>query len=248
MARGQETQRQRTQANPLELGKFGRLTIKYLRGTLGPLNQVVGRADTNSQSNGGFGGGTYNHWFKITLLQDAWIIIAKGGPRPKYIQTSVYDLNKTPIEGRGIFQGDTVSLENEGRIYYPYVGQVMGAQSDLYNNFDSRRLDKGDERYYPLTPGSYLLCISTTRNELLSYAVAVVIETADLQPFLLLEDGNFVLFEDPEESFIITDVTADYDGSEIHNHSLSEWQAAWRRENKDDEPFPALLIPYTTEQ
>ena len=188
MARSQEAQRQRTQNNPLVLGSFDTLALKYLKGRLGPLNQVVGRADTSQLSNGGFGGGTYNHWFQVNLKRSAWIIVAKSGPRPNYIQTSVYDLNKTPIEGRGIFQADSVETDSGNRIFYPYLGTAMGAQSDLYNTFVPARLDRGDERYYPLEAGGYLICVSTTRNELLDYEVGLVVEFPITEMFISLED------------------------------------------------------------
>jgi hypothetical protein len=188
VARSQEAQRQRTQNNPLVLGSFDTLALKYLKGRLGPLNQVVGRADTSQQSNGGFGGGTYNHWFQINLKNDAWIIVTKSGTRPNYIQTSVYDLNKKPIEGRGVFQGDSVSDGAENGIFYPYIDTVMGAQSDLYNTFVPARLDRGDERYYPLEAGGYLLCVSTTRNEPLDYEVGLVVEFPITEMFISLED------------------------------------------------------------
>lgn len=190
MARGQEAQRQRTQNNPLILGTFDTTSLKYLKGRLGPLNQIVGRADTRQESNGGFGGGTYNHWFRVNLKKSAWIIVAKSGPRPNYIQTSVYDLNKTPIEGRGIFQEDSVVLNDRPEPYYPFFGTVMGSQSDLYNTFSSTRLDRGDERYYPLEAGGYLICISTTRNELLDYEVGLVVEFPINELFIALEDED----------------------------------------------------------
>jgi hypothetical protein len=195
VARSQEAQRQRTQNNPLVLGSFDTLALKYLKGRLGPLNQVVGRADTSQLSNGGFGGGTYNHWFQVNLKRSAWIIVAKSGPRPNYIQTSVYDLNKTPIEGRGIFQADSVETDSGNRIFYPYLGTAMGAQSDLYNTFVPARLDRGDERYYPLEAGGYLICVSTTRNEPLDYEVGLVVEFPVTQLFIALEDeGDIALF------------------------------------------------------
>jgi len=190
VARSQETQRQRTQNNPLVLGSFDTTTLKYLKGRLGPLNQLVGRADTSQQSNGGFGGGTYNHWFQINLQASAWIIVAKSGSRPNYIQTSVYNLDKKPIEGRSIFQADSVALPNGTQNLYPYLGTAMGAQSDLYNTFDGGRLDRGDERYYPLNIGSYLLCVSTTRNELLDYEVGLVIEFPITEMVFALEDED----------------------------------------------------------
>ena len=99
MARSQETQRQRNQNNPLVLGSFDTTSLRYLKGKLGPVNELVGRADTGLQSNGGFGGGTYNNWFQVNLKTSAWIILTKSGSRPNYIQTSVYDADKNPIEG-----------------------------------------------------------------------------------------------------------------------------------------------------
>ncbi len=187
---GSATQRQRTRQNPLALGTFDRTSLRYLKGKLGPENKLIGRADTNQLSNGGFGGGTYNHWFKITLTAPAWIITVKGEPRPKYIQVSAYDLNDVPIQGRGIFDADSVQQNNNGVIYYPYVGHIMSAQSDLYNNFQVKRLDKGDDRYFPLDAGSYLLCVSTTRNEPLDYSLGLVIEIEDTELELLLETGG----------------------------------------------------------
>jgi len=195
VTRGQEAQRQRTQNNPLVLGSFDTTSLKYLKGRLGPLNQLVGRADTSQQSNGGFGGGTYNHWFQVNLKEPAWIIVAKSGTRPNYIQTSVYDLNKQPIEGRGIFQNDSIEVTNGTNTFYPYFATTMGAQSDLYNTFDAGRLDRGDERYYPLSAGGYLLCVSTTRNELLDYEVGLVVEFPITEMFISTEDeGDIDLF------------------------------------------------------
>lgn len=190
-------QRQRTQDNPLNLGTFDTTSLRYLKGSLGPQNKVIGYRDTNQTSNGGFGGGTYNHWFKITLASPAWIITAKGPPRPQYIQVSAYSLDQIPIEGRGIFDADSVPQNNDGTIYYPYVGHVMGAQSNLYNTFTIRRIDRGDDRYFTLNPGSYLLCVSTTRNEPLDYELGLVVEIEDIDPELLLETGgqNYFFYE-----------------------------------------------------
>jgi hypothetical protein len=50
------------------------------------------------------------------------------------------------------------------------------------------RLDRGDDRYYPLSAGSYLICISSTRNETLSYELGVVIEFPVDESFFELED------------------------------------------------------------
>lgn len=187
------SQRSRTQNNPLSLGTFSQTSLRYLQGTLEPTYQL--------QTNG-FGGGTYNHWFSVELTSPAWIILRKDGERSKYIQLSFYDLNHIPIEGRSIFQADSVEgnfiFDAEDEVYYPYVGHAMGAQSDLYNTFDRFRLDKGDERYYPLGAGRYLICVSNTRNEPINYNVGVVIEFPNEDLFVLLEDldGSKLCLED----------------------------------------------------
>lgn len=245
--RTSQQQRQRTKNDPLVLGSFSQLSVRNLTGTLGPKNQVIGRSDTRFISNGGFGGGSYNHWFQINLVSPAWIIIAKGGSRPKYINVSTYDLNFNPIEGRSIFDADSVSEALDGEIYHPYVGHMMNKQSDLYNNFDPTRLDKGDERYYPLEAGSYLLCISTTRNEPLNYEVAFVVEFPTTTFDILLEDYAYLLYEDTQESYVIADTTADYVENDLHTHSLSDWDEAWRREHQQGVPFPAVLVPLATQ-
>ncbi len=188
MSRSSVSQPQRTQNNPLSLGTFSQTSLRYLKGTLGPQWKVVGRADTNQTSNGGIGGGTFNHWFVVTLAEPGWIILAKGPPRPNYIQISAYDLDKTPIQGNPIFQADSVEVNTNGDIYIPYLDTVMSAQSDLYNTFNRTRLDRGDDRYYPLGAGSYLICISSTRNETLEYELGVVIEFPVDESFFELED------------------------------------------------------------
>lgn len=240
-------QRQRTKENPLVLGTFDQLSVRCLTGTLGPKNQVIGRADTGSTSNGGFGGGAYNHWFQINLASPAWIIIVKSGPRPKYINVSTFDLNLNPIEGRSIFDADSISETIDGDVYHPYVGHMMNKQSDLYNNFVASRLDKGDERYYPLNTGSYLLCVSTTRNEPLDYEVSFVVEFPTTTFDILLEDYNYLLYEDTAESYVIADTITDYVETDVHSHSLSDWDTAWQREHQQGVPFPAALVPLTTQ-
>ena len=254
--RNQQPQRQRTKNNPLNLGTFSQTSLRLLKGSLGPTSQVIGRADTWDASNGGYGGGAFNHWFQINLAVNAWIITIKGEPRPKYIQVSAYDLNQNPIQARNIFDKDSISTTVNGEIYYPYVGHTMNAQSDLYNNFDPNRLDLGDNRYFVLPPGSYLLCISTTRNEPLAYSVGLVIEVEDFQPEYLLETGgrDYLVFEtatsptallDPE-NHIYCDVTKNYAGEQEHQHSLGEWRDAWEREHQADNRFPNIFLPLAT--
>lgn len=245
--RNQSTQRQRTQKNPLNLGTFRQLSLRYLKGNLGPENRLVGRSDTGQLSNGGYGGGAYNHWFKIGLIDPGWLIFAKGGERSKYINLSTYDLNLKPIEARGIFDADSVVTQSNGDIYHPYVGHVMAAQSDLYNLYDPNRLDKDDDRYFPLEVGEYLLCISSTRNEPISYEVAMVVEFPVTDFYLDLEDYTYLLFEDTVASYIESDVTDNYEEVDLHEHSLTDWDAAWKREHQDCDPFPAVLVPLTTQ-
>lgn len=188
MSRSSVSQPQRTQNNPLNLGTFSQTALRYLRGTLGAQWKPVGRADTNQTSNGGIGGGTFNHWFVVTLAEPGWIILTKGPPRPKYIQVSAYDLNKTPIQGNPIFDADSIRTTTNRSVYIPYLDTVMSAQSDLYNTFNRLSLDRGDDRYYPLNAGSYLICISSTRNETLAYELGVVIEFPVDEAFFELED------------------------------------------------------------
>lgn len=231
-----QTQRQRTKESPLVLGPFDQLSIRNLTGSLGPKNKVV---------SGGYGGGTYNHWFRIDISADAWIILAKGGRNPNYINVSAYDLNLTPIEGRSPFDKDSISETIDGEVYYPYLGHVMNKQSDLYNNFVPNRLDKGDLRYYPLKKGSYLLCISSTRNENIDYEVAFVVEFPITGFDLLLEDYALMLYEDG--GYVVADTTPNYVENDRHTHSLSEWDEAWQRERQQGVPFPAILVPLATQ-
>jgi hypothetical protein len=247
MSRLQTTQRQRTQDNPLFLGEFSQLSIRALKGSLGPENKLIGRSDTSLNSNGGFGGGTYNHWFSIRILKPAWIIVAKGGVKPKFINVSTYDLGLNPIQSRGIFQDDSITVDKDGSVYNPYVGHVMNAQSDLYNTFDPKRLDRDDERYFPLGVGTYLICISSVRNEPVDYDIAVVVEFTEGEFDLLLENYTLLLLEDSDgQSFFEADVTETYAGQDVHEHSLTAWQTAWEREHQQDDRFPAILVPLTT--
>lgn len=175
----------------MNLGTFDNLALRFLTGKLGPEYKVT--AD-------GYGGGTFNHWFQINILRPAWIIATKAGSaRPQYLNVSFYDLNETPIDGRNPFDADSIvegrSLTTE-QLYYPYLDTFMGAQSNLYNTFERLRLDRGDDRYYPLQAGSYLLCVSSTRNESLDYGVGLIIEFPITELLLALEDFELYLRED----------------------------------------------------
>ena len=238
MSRNQTTQRQRTANNPLLVGSFDETSIRYLTGKLG---------GSHTPQSGGYAGGTLNHWFKLKIETAAWIILTKAGGYEKYFNVSAYDLNRNPIQGRAIFDDDSITIVSDGEVFNPYIGHVMGAQSDLYNNFDARRLDKGDSRYYPLKIGEYLLCVSSTLNTPFDYAVGVVVEMADPFPVLLTEDYDRMLLETTAtQDNIICDTTPNYTGAEDHEHSLTEWQTAWSRERQAYEKFPDALIPLTT--
>ena len=234
----QRPQRQRTSNDPLPLGSFSSTSIRLLTGNLGPVSRP---------NRGGYGGGSFNHWFKVKLETAGWIIIANGSTKPKFINVSAYDLNKNPIEGRAIFQADSIDQFNsEGVRQYPYLGTVQGAQSDSYHTFDARRLDRGDDRYFALPVGEYLICISSVRNEPVDYSVGVVVEISDPFPVLLLEDFTRLLFEDTDISNIVCDTTPNFTGDDAHDHSLTEWKSAWSRERQENEPFPEFLTAYTT--
>ena len=190
------SQRERSQNNPLNLGTFSQTALRLLIGNLGPQSQVI---------QGGYGNYTYDHWFQITLDSSAWIIAIKAGSKlgteniipetnsgyatNRRFQISIYDQNRTPIQQRNINEKDS-----------GYWAHVAGAQSDLYNTFNFNRADKGNEVYYPLEPGNYLLCVSATRNEFLTYGVGLVIEFPT-------KGNNFILTEDALENFIVQENT-----------------------------------------
>ena len=197
------SQRDRSLYNPLFLGKFSQTSLRLLQGTLGPRSELIGG---NVQGFAGFQGGygreTYNNWFKVELTRPAWIILIKAGsvlPSENGIATKnirnytnsrykfgVYDMNRIPIEGRSI-------IENP----FEFRGQAEGNQADLYNTYDFNRQDKGDDRFFQLEAGNYLICISAVRNELFEYAAGLVIE------FQQPSDDIFILTEDNEQSFLL---------------------------------------------
>lgn len=304
-------QRERSQYNPLNLGTFYQTSLRLLIGDLGPKSKII---------QGGYGEDTYNHWFKVSLAAPAWIILIKAGSklsteniRPDQgtpynksrFDFSVYDLNKNPIQGRVIIE--------EPR---EFAGQAAGAQSDLYNFSNYDRADLGNDMFYKLEPGHYLICISAIRHELMTYGVGMVIEfqTPNDELFVLCEDTiqSFVLQEsaqasdigflydeiispitsnklvdqrnaatanqalvqsgvvvqvnyentdlenltwyigppfpnvDPEDDRILLDATDNWVDT-IRERSLSEWKAAWERENMESFPF-RVFTPYVTTQ
>lgn len=211
MANPNESQRERSQNNPLNLGTFTRTSLRMLKGTLGPKSQII---------SGGYGRETYNHWFQVTLDEPAWIILFKAssglttGTGQKStrraalnqrISFGVYDQNRNPIQGRNIFQADSTLVQGSRDSFHStfdnsYTGQVMAAQSNIYNTFNSNRADEGDDRYFPLGKGNYLICISATRNEEFNYGVGLVVE------FQTPQDELFFLCEDTSEiTYLITE-------------------------------------------
>ena len=306
------SQEKRSQHNPLDLGTFYQTSLRLLIGDLGMRSQIV---------QGGYGNYTYNHWFKVSLAAPAWIILIKAGSKlsteninpvtnrnafaNERFDFSVYDLNKNPIQGRIIIEEPV-----------EFAGQAAGAQSDLYNFSNYNRADLGNDMFYKLEPGHYLICISAVRNELMTYGVGMVIEfqTPNNELFILCEDiiQSFMLEEDAQESdiglvyeeiispisvnktidtlnaatanqAIIEDgvfVQVNNENSEgddltwyigppfpianelenrillnatdnwvdtIRERSLSEWKAAWERENMGSFPV-RVFAPYATTQ
>lgn len=197
------SQRDRSLYNPLFLGKFSQTSLRLLQGTLGPRSELIGgNVPGFARFQGGYGRETYNNWFKVELTSPAWIILVKAGsvlPSENGIATrnirnttnsrykfGVYDINRIPIEGRSI-------IENP----FEFRGQAEGNQADLYNTYNFNRQDKGDDRFFKLEAGSYLICISAVRNELFEYAAGLVIE------FQQPSDDIFILTEDNEQSFLL---------------------------------------------
>jgi hypothetical protein len=123
----------------------------------------------------------------------------------------------------------------------------MSAGSNLYNFFDPSRLDKGNNLYYAFEPGSYLICVSSTRNERLNYTLGLVVEVVSNDVFMLTEDsdGGFLLFEPSADNKILMDTGIGYDGNVYHDQSLSEWTDAWRRERSPNDSLPDLFVSYT---
>jgi hypothetical protein len=191
------SQRERSQHNPLNLGTFSQTSLRLLIGNLGPQSQII---------QGGYGNYTYDHWFQITLDSAAWIIAIKAGSKlgtenivpatnsgyatNRRYQIAIYDQNRNPIQQRNI--------NEKGSGYWAHVA---GAQSDLYNTFDGARADKGNEVYYPLEAGNYLLCVSATRNELMTYGVGLVIEFPT-------KGEDFIITEDSTEAFVVQENTS----------------------------------------
>ena len=238
MARNQVTQRQRTAKDPLLVGTFEETSIRYLKGKLGGKHEP---------GIGGYGGGTLNHWFKIKLNTSAWIITVKAGGWEKWFTVSAYDMNRNPISGRGIFTADSLETTDDGKVYHPYTGHIMATDSELYNQYDSERLDKGDSRYYPLDIGEYLICVSSTLNTPFDYELGIVVEVADIKPVLVTENFDRLLLETVGlEDDILLETPSTYRGEDSHDHSLSEWKSAWKRERQNYEKFPEILVSLTT--
>lgn len=188
------SQRERSQYNPFNLGHFSQTSVRYITGVLGMRSQII---------QGGIGNNTYNNWFQVSLDQPAWIILIKAGTVlnttttttvqnfyqgiNKRMEVAVYAQDYSPIQQRYIVQRSDPS---------GYRGRVVGAQSDLYNTFDSKRFDQGDELVYELLPGRYLICVSATSNEEFRYGLGMVIQFPQ-------NDENFFLLENSSITYLL---------------------------------------------
>jgi hypothetical protein len=322
MANTNIPQRERSQNNPLNLGTFSTTSLRMLKGSLGAKSEII---------KGGYGRETYNHWFQVSLASEAWIILFKASsalttgnsmlssrksPLTTRYSVSVYDQNKNPIQGRNIFQADSALVPTSRDGFHTtfnnsYIGQVMAAQSDLYNTYDTNRADEGDDRYFPLGAGNYLICVSAERNEEFQYGVGLVVEfqTPVDELFFLCEDTSQITFlitendlNDAVVETIPNTVTSgitlatlngftenlcttidpngvvqvnytNVDGNPLswfigpdpgdlpignvlldatenwidttHEHSLTQWKDAWRRDHSMDDKFPTIFATYT---
>ena len=188
-------QSRRNVHNPLPLGRFDKTSLRLLQGEFRNLYKPTGvpvyNADlVRNATPYGVGGGTRSAFFEIELASPAWVLIAKGGQFPNYIQTSVYTSFPQPLQGRAIHDADSITIEQEARVYIPFLDTVFGTQSDLYNYFNPDRLDNGNTTYYPLTAGKYIICISTLRTEPINYEVGLVIEFSPDEIFIICEDAS----------------------------------------------------------
>ena len=197
-----QSQRERSQYNPLNLGHFTTTSVRYITSVLGMRSQII---------EGGIGNNTYNNWFQINIDQPAWIILIKAGTVLNTSTTTLSNLEKginnrmnvavyaqdyTPIQERYIAQ-----LKNPPG----YKGRVAGAQSDLYNTLDPKRFDQGNELIYELLPGRYLICVSATSNEEFRYGLGVVIQFPQ-------NDENFILLENNELAYLLQEAEVNVPG------------------------------------
>jgi hypothetical protein len=53
----------------------------------------------------------------------------------------------------------------------------------------------------------------------------------------------FIGFEETGDDKFLLDTDPGYDGSAIHEHSLTEWTDAWQRERTTIDPLPELFMP-----
>ena len=247
------SQRQRSQYNPLNLGTFEQTSLRLLTGSLGMRSQII---------QGGYGNYTYNHWFQVTLAEPAWIILLKAGSNlstspvtssnvlqniDDRFDVSVYAQDYSPIQGRTILE------EPES-----FFGYVAGAESDLYNTFNPKLSTKGNETFYELTPGKYLICVSATCNEAFNYSLGLVVEFPSA-------DDNFILTEDQDTGFVLQEtfdaqsegvfvvlpspITANTTINEISNYSLNVGQinsgifVQVNEKNSDDVPLSWTIGP-----
>ena len=155
-------QSRRNVNNPLPLGRFEETSLRLLQGEFRNLYKPTGvpvyNADlVRNATPYAVGGGTRSAFFEIELARPAWVILAKGGQFPNYIQVSAYTSFPQPLQGRNIHDSDSIYIDNEERRYFPFLDTVFGAASDLYNYFRPDRLDNGNTTYFPLPAGKYII-------------------------------------------------------------------------------------------
>jgi hypothetical protein len=221
------SQRQRTVDNPLFLGTFSETSLRYLQGTLEATYRV---------QQDGFGGGTYNHWFGVEITSPAWIILRKDGERSKYVQLSFYDLDLIPIEGRSIFDADSV----RGDLFI-FLEDLDGSLIALEDGLDTTNT----------TTIGPILTVNQTINtgfnafteELAQINAGVTITIDEGSTWLIgfVPDPSM----EPENLFLL-DPSDSFDFNSTHEHSRNEWVEAWEREHQQTDRYPAVFEPLTT--
>ena len=78
-----QSQRERSQYNPLNLGHFSQTSVRYITSVLGMRSQII---------EGGVGNNTYNNWFQVSIDEPAWIILIKAGTVLNTSTTTVQNL------------------------------------------------------------------------------------------------------------------------------------------------------------
>ena len=208
------SQRQRNQFNPLNLGTFDQTSLRVLQGTLGMRSEII---------QGGYGRDTYNHWYSIKLAKKGYLLLFKAGTKlatsnlvaadvgNQYVNdrfmVAAYDQNRNPLFPLPILQQPEI-----------YFGQVAPVQGPTMNTVVPYRFEEGNELYYELQPGRYLICVSATCNELSDFGVGLAIEFPT-------PSEQFILLEDTEIAYLLQESLLNTPGGETFTEILSPLQA-----------------------